>query len=98
MCETIPTMTEEKVREITEGIIKVLLQKNQDYGGASFDLGTNGNMVHLWDKVRRYRTLVEKAIKDEKPNFESLQDTLKDIIGYSIIGIIILNHQSNETK
>ncbi|MDM2825735.1 DUF1599 domain-containing protein [Citrobacter sp. Cpo089] len=79
-------MTETQIRSITEDIIQILLKKNADYGGASFDLGLNGNMVHLWDKVRRYRTLVEKNNKGESPNFESIEDTLKDIIGYAIIG------------
>ncbi len=46
-------MTETQIRSITEDIIQILLKKNADYGGASFDLGLNGNMVHLWDKVRR---------------------------------------------
>ena len=97
MDATTPTMTEEKVRKITEEVVEVLLKKNQDYGGASFDLGINGNMVHLWDKVRRYRTLIEKDCKGGYPNFESLGDTLKDIIGYSIIGLIILNHNKTES-
>lgn len=89
-----PIMTEKKIREITEDITQVLLRKNQDYGGASFDLGTNGNMVHLWDKVRRYRSLVEKQLRGEgKGNFESLEDTLKDIIGYAVIGLIILEFE-----
>ncbi len=92
MC-AIPTMTETEVKLITDEVIKVLLKKNQDYGGASFDLGVNGNMVHLWDKVRRYRTLVENSVRNESPNYESLEDTLKDIIGYAIIGLIILNHE-----
>ena len=88
-------MTETQRRSITEDIIQILLKKNADYGGASFDLGLNGNMVHLWDKVRRYRTLVEKNNKGESPNFESIEDTLKDIIGYAIIGQIILNNEKN---
>lgn len=88
-------MTETQIRLITEDIIQILLKKNADYGGASFDLGLNGNMVHLWDKVRRYRTLVEKNNKGESPNFESIEDTLKDIIGYAIIGQIILNNEKN---
>jgi len=88
-------MTENKVREITDSLIKTLLKKNADYGGASFDLGLNGNMVHLWDKVRRYRNLVEKTQKaDSDPNFESIDDTLKDIMGYAIIGLIILDNEN----
>jgi len=84
-------MTEEKLREITEAMISLLLKKNSDYGNASFDLGSNGNMVHLWDKVTRYRTQVENLQKTgNKPNFESIDDTLRDIIGYAIIGLLIL--------
>ncbi len=83
-------MTEQEIRTITDNVTEILLKKNQDYGAASFDLGLNGNMVHLWDKIKRYRTLVENNDKD--PNFESIEDTLKDIMGYSIIGLMILKN------
>lgn len=86
-------MTEQQIKRITDDVSAILLKKNADYGSASFDLGLNGNMVHLWDKVRRYRSLVEK--KDKSPNFESVEDTLKDIIGYAIIGLLILESESN---
>jgi len=87
------SMTEQQIKKITDGVSAILLKKNADYGSASFDLGLNGNMVHLWDKVRRYRSLVEN--KDKTPNFESVEDTLKDIIGYAIIGLIILESENN---
>lgn len=83
-----PQMTEESIRAIFEPMIQLLLKKNADYGGASFDLGSTGNMVHLWDKVRRYRSLTESK---REGNFESVKDTLHDIIGYSVIGIHILD-------
>ena len=60
--------------------------------GASFDLGLNGNMVHLWDKVVRYRNMVES---EADPNFESIEDTLRDIIGYAVIGLHILKLENN---
>jgi len=82
-------MTEQEVKKILDEIATILLKKNQDYGGASFDLGLNGNMVHLWDKVKRYRTLVENK-NNAAPNFESIQDTLSDIIGYAVIGLIMI--------
>jgi len=87
-------MKEEQVREVTENVIQTLLKKNADYGGASFDFGLNGNMVHLWDKIKRYRTMVENKNKGIDPNFESIEDTLKDILGYSIIGLLILNDEN----
>ena len=89
-------MNEKSIKEITDDVRKILLKKNQDYGGASFDLGLNGNMVHLWDKVSRFRTLVSKS--NQEPNFESIEDTLKDIIGYAIIGLHILDDESINDK
>jgi len=89
-------MDEKSIKAITDEVTAILLQKNQDYGGASFDLGINGNMVHLWDKVKRYRNLIENP--DKQINFESLNDTLKDIIGYSIIGLHLLNDYSIRNK
>lgn len=85
-------MNEESITKLTGEITEILLKKNHDYGGASFDLGLNGNMVHLWDKVSRYRSLI--SLDNIDPNFESLEDTLKDIIGYAIIGLHILNDKS----
>ncbi|MEI3791545.1 MULTISPECIES: nucleotide modification associated domain-containing protein [unclassified Chryseobacterium] len=91
-------MQEKEIQEITNEVTQILLKKNEDYGGASFDLGLNGNMVHLWDKIRRYRTLVENAMRGKAPNFETIDDTLKDIIGYAVIGLIISKKQKDEKK
>lgn len=89
-------MTKESVNEVLNSVAEILVKKNADYGGASFDLGINGNMVHVWDKARRFRSLVEKQMKGEKANFESLEDTLRDIIGYAVIGIHILENDKKE--
>jgi hypothetical protein len=88
-------MDEKQAKEIIEDVIQLLIKKNADYGSASFDLGLCGNMVHLWDKVKRYRVLVENF--EKQPNFESIQDTLRDIIGYAIIGLLIMK-DDNMTK
>ncbi len=89
-------MNEKSIKKITDDVTDILLKKNQDYGGASFDLGLNGNMVHLWDKVSRFRSLLSKD--GLNPNFESLEDTLKDIIGYAIIGLHILDDETIKDK
>lgn len=89
-------MDEKSIKNITDDITAILLKKNADYGGASFDLGLNGNMVHLWDKIKRYRNLIENNYS--QPNFENLSDTLKDIIGYAVIGIHILNDETIKDK
>lgn len=89
-------MNDKSIKKITDDVTAILLKKNQDYGGASFDLGLNGNMVHLWDKVNRFRSLLSKDSKN--PNFESIEDTLKDIIGYAIIGLHILDDETIKDK
>ena len=89
-------MSAESINGIFDGMTDVLLKKNADYKGASFDLGLNGNMVHLWDKVRRYRSMVENKNHGQEPNFEGIEDTLKDIIGYAVIGLHILKAEEEE--
>lgn len=89
-------MDKQSIKQITDDICELLLKKNQDYEGASFDLGLNGNMVHLWDKVKRYKNLIGKC--NQNPNFENVEDTLKDIIGYAIIGLHILNDDTMKDK
>lgn len=91
-------MTKESINGIFNGMSDLLVKKNADYKGASFDLGLNGNMVHLWDKVRRYRNMVENSMQGKEPNFESIRDTLQDIIGYAVIGIHILDDQKKENE
>lgn len=88
-------MTEQQIKAVTDEITQLLLRKNEDYGGASFELGLNGNMVHIYDKANRYRTLIEKMHKGQTPNFESIEDTLKDIMGYAIIGLLILKNENH---
>ena len=87
-------MTKESIEKYFSDVTETLLRKNADYGGASFDLGLNGNMVHIWDKTSRFRSLVEKYMKSgEQPNFEGIEDTLKDLIGYAIIGLHIFDDE-----
>lgn len=86
-------MNPEDIDKIFNEVKETLIAKNQDYGGASFDLGLVGNMVHIHDKENRYRNLVEKQRQGLGANFESIEDTLKDLIGYCVIGLLILNDE-----
>lgn len=74
----------------------ILLKKNEDYDGASFELGLNGNMVHLWNKVKHYKNLI--SCDKKEPNFESLEDILRAIIGYAIIGLHVLSDETIKDK
>lgn len=88
-------MTHESIEAIFSKMTDTLVKKNQDYHGASFDLGATGVYVHLHDKLTRYHHLaVEQAVS----NFESTEDSLMDIIGYAVIGLHILKQEKEEKE
>lgn len=89
-------MTRESIQGIFNGMTDLLLKKNHDYKGASFDLGFTGNFVHLWDKVMRLKRVFDNP--NDKPNFESVEDTYRDIIGYCVIGLHIIGVAKVEDK
>lgn len=80
-------LSEQSPEESYAELRELLLKKNKDYKGASFDLGMSGNVVHLWDKVSRLNNLNNNT----EPNFEAIDDTLRDIIGYCVIGLHIIS-------
>lgn len=89
-------MTRESIQGIFDGMTDLLLKKNHDYKGASFDLGFTGNFVHLWDKVMRLKRTFDNP--NDKPNFEGIEDTYRDIIGYCVIGLHIIGVAKVEDK
>lgn len=89
-------MTRESIQGIFNSMTDLLLKKNHDYKGASFDLGFTGNFVHLWDKVMRLKRVFDNP--NNKPNFESVEDTYRDIIGYCVIGLHIIGVAKVEDK
>lgn len=87
--------------ELYEQIVNELKQiykdKNHDYGN-SFSIlfekfGLTSVVIRLWDKILRLETLTktEAKVKDE-----SITDTLKDIINYSIMTLIELEKRKGE--
>lgn len=91
-----PKMTKQSIENIFAPMVDLLVKKNHDYKGASFDLGLDGNFVHIWDKVSRMRRLIDLRKKGEKQNFEGLVDTYHDLIGYCVIGLHILQAEERE--
>ena len=89
-------MSRESIGGIFESMTDLLLKKNHDYKGASFDLGFKGNFVHLWDKLMRLKRVFDNP--DDKPNFEGIEDTYRDIIGYCVIGLHIIGVAKVEDK
>ena len=91
-----PEMTKQSIEEIFAPMVDLLVKKNHDYKGASFDLGLDGNFVHIWDKVSRMRRLIDLRKKGESQNFEGLVDTYHDLIGYCVIGLHILQAEERD--
>lgn len=91
--------TERRIVAIMQEMSSLLIMKNRDYGDASLRQGIVGNVVHLDDKISRYKNLVWQQIaKGKKPYNEGISDTLRDIIGYGVLGLIILERTVGSGK
>jgi hypothetical protein len=70
---------------------ELLIKKNRDYGNSvqeQFEeYGLTSILIRLDDKLRRLKNLLTnpQQVKDE-----SVQDTMKDLAGYAILGSICL--------
>lgn len=68
--------------------VKLLATKQHDYGHRNIEMfGIDGVRVRLWDKVARFENLASR----ELVNHESVEDTLKDIIGYVVLYFMVRN-------
>ena len=86
-----------KFREIVTAMADLYELKNQNYGN-SFgklyeDLGPIAGLVPLHNKLDRATNLV----KGGQNNFESLEDTFKDLACYAVMNLIELEN-SRENK
>lgn len=74
--------TEPFVRARIAHTTKNLVRKSQDYGESFRRHGVAGLIPRLWDKIARYTQLKSES---RTPNFESMQDSVRDLLGYSAI-------------
>jgi hypothetical protein len=76
----------------------ILIQKSLDYNSGPIKLfdyylyGEKSILHEIWKKVLRLRSL-ESC---DKPNFESKEDTLIDLINYAAIYLSYLKRHSND--
>lgn len=64
----------------------LLVRKNRDYGSDNLvKTGQFGIVVRLQDKVSRLLNMLDPA-NPQKPNFESIDDTFRDISNYGNLG------------
>jgi hypothetical protein len=74
----------------------VMVQKHQDYGPYNIAHApggaTNGLLVRMHDKMERLKNLFYHR-KGNTPNYESIEDTYKDLANYAIIGLMVQRGQ-----
>ena len=86
----------DKFRTIVNEMADLYEKKNSNYGdsfGQLFEeLGPTAGLVPLWNKLHRATSLV----KGNKNNFESLEDTFKDLACYAIMNLIEMEAQNDK--
>ena len=88
----------EDVLPVLKYLGKVLVKKNNDYGGAGYSIGLLGNLAHITDKHSRIKSGIQKMLENEKLNFESLSDSYLDLAGRAIMGYLMCRRYENENK
>lgn len=87
-------------KHYTDHLADVLNQKNLAYGDSfTKSLDEDGLLVlkiRLGDKFNRISSLIKRG--ELKENDESLEDTLLDMAGYSILGLKYLKEHENENS
>lgn len=69
---------------------ELLIGKQRDYGHENILLfGLTGVAVRMCDKIARLKTLL---LEGYTPANESLLDTWRDLVGYSVIGLMLWNN------
>jgi hypothetical protein len=69
------------------GFVKLVCRKQHDYGHENIlKFGVHGVIVRTWDKIARLQNLLGRSSAAAN---EPLADTLIDIVGYSVIGIML---------
>lgn len=87
-------------KEFTDQLAETLQEKNDAYGDSfTKSVDEDGLLVlkiRLGDKLNRVSSLIKKG--ELKENDESLEDTLLDLAGYSILGLKYLEEHKDESN
>ena len=83
------------IKDIALEVAELVEKKNRDYGN-SFDktvneYGDTAYFLRVEDKISRLKSLANRDAEVE----ESIEDTLKDIIGYTLL---MINYKRSERK
>lgn len=79
---------QDAVTEQATDLVETLIRKQLDYGGQPIARwGLQGIVIRLSDKLERIINL--QQLKKDPEVSESIEDTLRDIAGYAILGLLV---------
>jgi hypothetical protein len=85
------------VSETFDELKQLLIKKHLDYGPKNISESPggpiNGLRVRMHDKLARINNLTDNG---STPEFESLEDSFKDMANYAIIGLLVLRQKWNK--
>lgn len=95
-----------EVKAVFDEMADLLKKKNASYGGSALKgegiLPLIGNQIRLGDKARRYEHMMAETVEHggKIPVYfgESIEDTLKDILGYATLGLILIKRMKAEGR
>lgn len=95
-------------KKVLEEQYELFSGKCLDYGVSNISLGADlkqpkdrmfalhGLWFRMMDKMNRWKNLMQQT--DKNVNFESLEDTFKDIANYAVIAKLVFTGNWNEEK
>ena len=90
-----PSAFIKNVEDTFNELQELLLKKNLDYGPKNISESPggpiNGLRVRMHDKLARINNLVDSQVSN--PQYESLEDSFKDMANYAIIGLLVLRNK-----
>lgn len=72
-------------------MIHMHIKKNADYSASFKFAGIIGLIIRLHDKINRFTNLNSL---NKKPNYEPLTDSIQDMLGYSLLILVLLSEEN----
>lgn len=87
----VPSAFAQDVEDIMSELSFLLISKHQDYGPKNIadapGGAINGLLVRMHDKMARLKNL---HYNNKSANYESIEDTYKDLANYAVIALMVL--------